>query len=135
MSAREKLGILRARALALHERASVLLDAFTDPDVRDCAGRLMLGIDEELAWLDARGQTYSLPHLTAFLPGTTAAVALLEEVLQRVGRHPDKKTLAAHPELARALEDACAEPAARRARRPGVRAQRKPGQRPTQRRA
>ena len=129
MSAREKLGILRARALALRERARVLLDAFTDPDVGDCARSLMLGIDEELAWLDARGETYSLPHLKAFLPGTTAAVELLEDVLRRVGRHPDKRTLAAHPKLARALEEACAEPAARRARRPRTSAQRKTGQR------
>jgi hypothetical protein len=135
MSAREKLGILRARAVALRERARALQDAFTDPAVRDCAGGLILGIDEELAWLDARGETHALPHLKAFLPGTTAAVALLEDVLQRVGRHPDRKALAAHPELARALEDACTEPAARRARRPGRRAQQKAGQRPTQRRA
>lgn len=120
-SSREKLALLRVRALALRERAVVLAGAFTEPALRECVARLLLGIDEEIDWLDRRGKAASLPRLQAFLPGTTATVAVLESALRRMGRHAAMKALSAMPEFARALEDACAEPAARRARPPSKR--------------
>ena len=114
---REKHRILRTRALALRERARVLEDAFLDPATRRCVEHLLLGIEEELAWLDANGDTAPLPQVAAFLPGTTDAVGLLEGVLRKDGANAGLKHALAHvPDLSRALVRASGEPAARRNR-------------------
>ena len=117
MAVREKHRILRTRALALRERARVLEDAFQDPAARRCVEGLLLGIEEELHWLEAHGDVAPLPAVTSFLPGTTDAVALLEGLLRRQGRNAGlKAALATHPDLPRALVRASGEPAARRKR-------------------
>jgi hypothetical protein len=119
---REKHRILRTRALALKDRARVLADAFLDPSTRRCVEHLLLGIDEELAWLDAHGRAAPLPTVAEFLPGTTEAIGLLERLLRQDGRGVVlKAALIGLPDLSRALVKASAEPAARKGRtaRPG----------------
>lgn len=116
MPTREKFSILRARAVRLRERARALENAFTDAAMKACIASIILGIDDTLAWLDARGDDDHLPKVDALLPGTTSAVSLLEDVLRHHGRNRELRAMVtAMPGLARALDDVAAEKAARRA--------------------
>jgi hypothetical protein len=130
VASREKIALLRVRAVALRERAAALEERFTELPVRACISDLMKGIDAELEWLDQFGATTPLPRMKTFLPGTTAAVPLLEEVLERLGTHARLHELLEVAEFAQALNAAGAESTARQARRRTTLAGPSPSRRP-----
>jgi hypothetical protein len=87
MSRFEKLSVLRARALALRQRAVWLAGQFTTPSTRSHVDAVILRLDDELAWLENATAAEELPRLSRFLPKTTERLEALAELLRTQGRH------------------------------------------------
>jgi hypothetical protein len=87
MSRLEKLGVLRARAMALRQRAILLAGQFTAPSTRNHVEAVILRLQEELEWLDDATEAVPLPRLADFLPGTTARLEALTQLRRIHGPH------------------------------------------------
>jgi hypothetical protein len=87
MSRVEKLGVLRARAVALRQRAVLLVGQFTIPSTRSHVEEVILRLEEELDWLEDATETEPMPRLAHFLPETTERLEALTELLRTQGPH------------------------------------------------
>jgi hypothetical protein len=83
----EKLGVLRARAMALRQRAILLAGHFKTPSTRRQVELVILRLEEELDWLAGATEAEPLPRLPHFLPRTTARLEALTELLRIQGPH------------------------------------------------